>query len=66
MEKLYRQKGEVVSVPAPPVSSLRWCGCGVCGHHVGHGQAEWTSLIGPDPGDTVFSLVEPYYAAAKV
>ena len=34
---------------------------------VEHGyQAEWSSLIGPDTPDTVISLVEPYYAGAKV
>ena len=29
-------------------------------------QAEWSSLIGPDCLDRVISLVEPYYAGAKV
>ena len=29
-------------------------------------QAEWSSLIGRDPPDTVLSLVESYYADAKV
>ena len=27
---------------------------------------EWSTLIGPDCRDTVLSLVEPYYAGAKV
>ena len=30
------------------------------------GQQEWSTLIGPDYRDTVLSLVEPYYAGAKV
>ena len=29
-------------------------------------QAEWSTLIGPDHRDTVLSLVEPYYAGAKI
>ena len=31
-----------------------------------HHPADWSTLIGRDPRDTVLSLVEPYYAGAKV
>ena len=34
-------------------------------HHRG-GQAAWSTLIGPEPPDTVLSLVELYYAGARV
>ena len=43
-----------------------WCGGEATISAGDFSQAEWSTLIGPDPADTVLSLVEPYYAGTKV
>ena len=38
----------------------------VCVLPTGHHQAQWTTLIGPDPPDTVLLLVEHYFEDPNV